>query len=112
MQKRPQIVTKMRRCNMEKEQKNNEEMITQLPPETALEESLARKKKKKNKYAGHLQKRNHFDAKDMILLVVMLIIIYGILTWVEFFAEEAANAKQNTDKTTIESMQESKTAEE
>lgn len=95
---------------MEKEQKNNEEMITQLPPETALEESLARKKK--NKYAGHLQKRNHFDAKDMILLVIMLIIIYGILTWVEFFAEEAANAKQNTDQTTIESMQESKTAEE
>lgn len=31
---------------------------------------------------GHLKGRNHFDSKDMILLVVMLIIIYGIFTWI------------------------------
>ena len=39
-------------------------------------------KKGKN---GHLEERNHFDGKDMILLVVTILIIYCIFTW--FFGD-------------------------
>lgn len=34
------------------------------------------------KRPGHLKERNHFDGKDMILLVVTMLIIYGIFTWI------------------------------
>ena len=60
------------------------------------------KKTKKSKRTGHLKERNHFDGKDMLLLVVMLIIIYGIMSWVEFFAQEKINSQNNDPQTTIE----------
>ncbi|MBQ2100679.1 MAG: hypothetical protein II477_06340 [Lachnospiraceae bacterium] len=62
------------------------------------------KNKKKKNGPGHLKERNHFDAKDMILLVIMLVVIYGIMTWVDFFGQERANnLPQN--QTTTESSQ-------
>ena len=62
-----------------------------------------KKDKKKNATGpGHLKERNHFDGKDMILLVVCLIIIYGIMTWVQFFAEEAQNNRNNDPQATVE----------
>lgn len=66
-----------------------------------------KKKKKANSGPGHLKERNHFDGKDMILLVVMLLIIYGIMTWVEFFAQEYANGQQQdvNVQTTLETNQ-------
>ncbi|MBE5861865.1 MAG: hypothetical protein E7295_03330 [Lachnospiraceae bacterium] len=69
------------------------------------------KKKKKQNGPGHLKERNHFDGKDMILLVVMLIIIYGIMTWVEFFAQEKMNSleKNPTQVTEISQTNESET---
>lgn len=70
------------------------------------------KKKKKQTGPGHLKERNHFDGKDMILLVVMLIIIYGIMTWVDFFAQQKQESLQNESQTQTETVQESKTAEE
>ena len=61
---------------------------------------------KKNKNSpGHLKERNHFDAKDMILLVVMLIIIYSIMTWVKFLADEKTNAANASQETVVESIQ-------
>ena len=72
-----------------------------------------KKDKKKNTTGpGHLKERNHFDGKDMILLVVMLIIIYGIMTWVDFFAQQKQESLQNEKQTQTETVQESKTAEE
>jgi len=64
--------------------------------------------KKKQTGPGHLKERNHFDAKDMLLLVVMLIIIYGIMTWVEFFLQEEADSMEqnNSVQTTMESSKE------
>ena len=62
-----------------------------------------KEKKKKSAGPGHLKERNHFDGKDMILLVVCLIIIYGIMTWVQFFAEEAQKNREADPQTTIES---------
>ena len=58
---------------------------------------------------GHLKERNHFDGKDMILLVVMLIIIYGVVTWAEFFAQEKMNAMEQTESTqnTVETIENS-----
>ena len=70
------------------------------------------KKKKQQTGPGHLKERNHFDGKDMILLVVMLIIIYGIMTWVDFFAQQKQENLQNESQTQTETVQESKTAEE
>lgn len=46
---------------------------------------------------GHLKERNHFDGKDMILLVVMLFIIYAVFTWIEFFAQEKMNALEASE---------------
>lgn len=71
---------------------------------------LFEKKEKNTKPAGpgHLKERNHFDAKDMILLVVMLIIIYGVFTWIEFFAQEKMNAMEQQEtatQTVVESGQ-------
>lgn len=73
---------------------------------------LFEKKEKKNTQTGpgHLKQRNHFDGKDMILLVVMLIIIYGVFTWIEFFAQENANAQQQN--ATSQSISESSQSEE
>ena len=79
--------------------------------ENEVQEKKSKKKKKQNG-PGHLKERNHFDGKDMILLVVMLIIIYGIMTWVEFFAEQKQESLNNNAQTVTESIQESKTAEE
>ena len=66
-----------------------------------------KKEKKSSSGPGHLKQRNHFDGKDMILLVVCLIIIYGIMTWVEYFAQESMNSQgQNGGaQTTMESGQ-------
>ena len=43
---------------------------------------------------GHLKERNHFDGKDMILLVVTMLIIYGIFTWI--FSDYTPNNYANT----------------
>ena len=96
--------------SMDKELEQNNENLTVLPPETALEDSLARKKKKKRMGPGHLQERNHFDAKDIILLVVMLIIIYGIMTWVDFFTQQRGESLKN-NATQTESVSSGNTAE-
>ena len=82
--------------------------------DTQAKEAQAKKSKKKKKQngPGHLKERNHFDGKDMILLVVMLIIIYGIMTWVEFFAEQKQESLNHSTQTVTESVQESKTADE
>lgn len=83
-------------------EQNQETMETmQQPIETTQQPS---RKKKKNG-PGHLKERNHFDAKDMILLVIMLIIIYSIMTWVKFFAEEKMNAADASQETAVESIQ-------
>ncbi|MBQ1850571.1 MAG: hypothetical protein II139_09410, partial [Lachnospiraceae bacterium] len=62
--------------------------------------------KKKKNGPGHLKERNHFDAKDMILLVIMLVVIYGIMTWVDFFGQERANNLPQTQTTTQSSQPE------
>ena len=81
-----------RRCLMEQNQEAKE--TTQQPNNN------------KNKNGpGHLKERNHFDAKDMILLVVMLIVIYSIMTWVKFLAEEKINAENASQETVVESIQ-------
>lgn len=72
--------------------------------ENEVQEKKSKKKKKQNG-PGHLKERNHFDGKDMILLVVMLIIIYGIMTWVEFFAEQKQESLNNATQTESESSQ-------
>ena len=89
--------------------KNNIQVKEILAGEAQAKKS---KKKKKQNGPGHLKERNHFDGKDMILLVVMLIIIYGIMTWVEFFAEQKQESLNNNSQTMMESVQESKTAED
>ena len=73
---------------------------------------LFEKKEKNTKPAGpgHLKERNHFDAKDMILLVVMLIIIYGIMTWVDFFTQQRAESLNN-NATQTESVSSGNTAD-
>ena len=85
------IIEMRRRCLMEQNQETKE---TTSPSQ----------KKKKNG-PGHLKERNHFDAKDMILLVVMLIVIYSIMTWVKFLAEEKTNAENASQETVVESIQ-------
>ena len=70
----------------------------------AMETTQQPNKKKKNG-PGHLRQRNHFDAKDMILLVVMLIVIYSIMTWVKFLAEEKMNAAEASQETVVETTQ-------
>ena len=70
----------------------------------AMETPQQPNKKKKNG-PGHLRQRNHFDAKDMILLVVMLIVIYSIMTWVKFLAEEKMNAAEASQETVVETTQ-------
>lgn len=68
-------------------------------------ETTSPSQKKKKNGPGHLKERNHFDAKDMILLVIMLIIIYSIMTWVKFLADEKTNAANASQETAIESTQ-------
>jgi cytoskeletal protein RodZ len=72
--------------------------------ENEIQEKKAKKKKNQNG-PGHLKERNHFDGKDMILLVVMLIIIYGIMTWVEFFAQEKMNSQEQNQTQTSQTME-------
>ena len=69
------------------------------------ETSKETQQNQKKNDSGHLKERNHFDAKDMILLVIMLIIIYGVMTWVKFFAEEKINAENASQETIVESIQ-------
>ena len=68
-------------------------------------ETTQQTNKKKKNGPGHLKERNHFDAKDMILLVVMLIVIYSIMTWVKFLAEEKINVENASQETVVESIQ-------
>lgn len=71
--------------------------------EDKMEKETRNKKKKKSGAGGpgHLKERNHFDGKDMILLVVTLLIIYGIMTWVEFFAQENMDQNANVSQETV-----------
>lgn len=58
------------------------------------------------KRPGHLKERNHFDEKDIILLVVTMLIIYGIMTWLTF-GRNPSDFQQNTgNPTATESTQE------
>lgn len=47
---------------------------------------------------GHLQERNHFDSKDMILLVVTILIIYGVFTWIFSDYGPKGNRNQGPDQ--------------
>ena len=78
--------------------------------ENEMQEKKGLKKKKQNG-PGHLKERNHFDGKDMILLVVMLIIIYGIMTWVEFFAQEKMNSQEQNQTPTSQTIETDQTIE-
>lgn len=59
-------------------------------------------KKGKN---GHLKERNHFDGKDMILLVVTMLIIYGFFTWFANGGKTFEETFGSDNPTTMESPQ-------
>ena len=59
---------------------------------------------------GHLKERNHFDGKDMTLLVVMIIIIYVVFSFLSDYKAYGNSGKTQNQNNTI--VTESSQAEE
>lgn len=59
---------------------------------------------------GHLKERNHFDGKDMALLVVMIIIIYVVFSFLSDYKAYENSGKAQDQNNTI--VMESSQAEE